>query len=176
MKKVLLAVMIMVICLSLVACSSTSQTEENVKEEVVNTQENSFLEEPEAEKESEEIDDMNEESETAQETIENMKFYSDDTKYVITLEDNTRGIYYHDGNKITGYEIRVTYESHEEAELAKEEFEKEEENEEEDIKSVRVEGNELIAEFGPGEYEDTTIEEIETAFELLKSVQENNQG
>lgn len=158
MKKIILMALAIVTCFALVACGKQEEEKNNnVETNVVDSQDTTNS----SNEIEENLDDV-------REAISGMELYSDDTKFVFEMEDNTKAIYYHDGNKITGYEIRVGYDSHELAELAKIEYEKEPD---ENAETVRVDGNTLVVEFGPAEYEETSLDEIKAAYSFFQILQ-----
>lgn len=162
MKKTILLILAIITCIFLVGCGEKNQEiVDNGETEVISNEETNKTLTPE---ETEKI--REEELENTKKTVESMELYSDDSKYVFKTDDNTTGIFYHNGNEITGYEIRVTYDSHELAEIAKAEYLKE--SEDEDIKSINVSGNELIVQYGPKEYEDLTLDAIKMTYSMFQ--------
>ena len=182
MKKVLLGVISIIVCFAMVGCGKKEKEEQennnvqensseistNVTTEENNTEENydDFTKEDWEKLQQIDEDYTNE----VKEGVSNITLSDDGNKYVFQQGDNVTGIYYHDGNNITGYEVRVKYDSNEEAELAKSTYQREEGD---NIKSIKVVGDEIVVTYSPEEYEGTTLEEIKQAYEVLKIIQEN---
>ena len=168
MKKVVLIVLAFSTMFLLMACGDKKEENEetnNVEsDEVIDIGEDTSKDNLVNEEKNND-EEFFEDIEQARETLNNLEMYSDDSKYIINVTDNTRGIYYHDGEKITGYEIRIEYDSAELAEQARQTYNQEDGD---NIKSIKVDGNELIVEFGPEEYEKTSLKDVEAAYSLIK--------
>ena len=188
MKKIMGVLVILSLCSFLVGCGEKQETTSNVETEPATQTQAQTIEdkvnvEPAtgAEVDTEEIEALMEEAKTneevaaqleeAQKAAEEIELYSDDTKYVFKPTSNSTGIFYHNGSEITGYEVRIDYETHELAELAKQQLELE--KEEDNIQSISVKGSELVVEYAPAEYEGTTLEEIQQAYATLQVLKEN---
>ncbi len=104
------------------------------------------------------------------ESVANVSLTDEGNKYVIKTNENTSATYYHDGQKITGYEIRITYANNEEAEIAKNSYAREEGD---NIESINVEGNDIIVKFTPEEYSDESLESIRQLYEAISVIQEH---
>ena len=162
MKKFLLLALSIFICICLVGCGSKKEEIlDNSKMDSNSEEQKTVLNET-----SKNNDTYDKEAEKTKEVVQDMELYSDDTKYVFKTDENTTGIFYHNGDKITGYEVRVDCKTQEVAELTKEEYLAE--SEDEDIKSINVEGNYLIVEYGPEEYKDLTLDAIKTTYSMFQ--------
>ncbi len=104
------------------------------------------------------------------ESVSDVSLTEEKDKYVIKQGDNMTGIYYHNGKDITGYEVRVSYDSHEEAELAKSEYVPEEGD---NIESIKVDGKDIVVKYSPDEYSDMSLEDVKQTYEMLKIIQGN---
>ena len=162
MRKFLLLALSIAICIFLVACGG--QKEEPLNNSKIST--NNDGQEAISNEASKNNSTYEEELEKTKEAVQEMELYSDDTKYVFKTDENTTGIFYHNGNEITGYEVRVECETHELAELAKAEYLSESEGE--DIKSVKTDGNYLIVDYGPEEYKDLTLDAIKMTYSMFQ--------
>lgn len=156
MMKKLLCIIALVLCIALVGCGNQE----------VKTGENENTNNNNSQTENEVITDVVEGTgENADNVVGDIEFYSDDTKYVIKYDDNTTATYYHDGKEISGYEIVVEYETEEEAKAAKLEYT---DYEEDDVESLTVVGNTLVAKYKKAAYEDMTLEELKQTIALLE--------
>lgn len=163
MKKGLLLILAIMICAFLVGCGGTAEVVDN--NDANNEQETTINE---TEKINETPLTYEEELENTKEALDGMELYSDDTKYVFKTDEDTTGIFYHNGNEITGYEVRVDCHTHELAEEAKTEYLAESAEEDEDIKDIRIDGSYLIVEYGPEEYKDLTLDAIKMTYSMFQ--------
>lgn len=166
MKKIVLSVLVILTCLSLVACGTQQEVkpvetpvssvtgQETSAPDVIATIENNVEEEP------------TETNGDATEAIDydNIDLYSDDTKMVFTVSDTVSGVYYHDGEKITGYEVYAKYDTPALAEAAKLTYDDSDEN----IESMTVKGNYLVVKYKESEYENQSLEELKQSFAILE--------
>ncbi len=185
MKKVLLGAIAIIVCFAMVGCGNKENEEKennnvqensskistNVTTEENNTEDNNTEDNNEdfTKEDWEKLQQIDEDyTNDIKESVSELTLTADNNKYEFQQGDNARGIYYHDGTNITGYEARVKYDSKEEAELAKNAYQKEEGD---NIESVKVVGNEIVVTYSPEEYEGTTLEEIKQSYDLLKIIQ-----
>ena len=126
-KRVLYGIIAMATMLSLAGCGSKEKAEETpVNETAVQTEQTvaATVEGTGEESMEELVEKIPEESVSEiQEQINSIEVTSDDNKIEFKQADNITGIYYHDGEKITGMETRINYESPELALAAKAEAE-----------------------------------------------------
>ena len=189
MKKIL-GTLVMIICLALTGCGTekTTPNESKNSDETTVKMQNMTINEDSNSNEVQENGVSNESSKITEEdlkdlqeyspeifeetknTVQNFELTSDDTKFVWKLDDDSTAIYYHDKTNITGYEVRIVYDSAEEAQLAKDSYT---DYEEDDVESITRDGSTLIVKYKPEVYEGTTLEEIEQSFSLIKMLQEN---
>ncbi len=165
MKK-LLILLALVLCLSLVGCGEKKENEDVRPVDEVETNSDE-----EIDYENMTFEDIinsipEEDRKEAQEALEDVKATSEDGKYIFTSSDNSQVIYYHDGTNITGYEIRVSYETKEEAELAQD---LPEITEDEEIESTRIDGTTLIIKYKPSAYEFTSLEDIQLTYSIMSA-------
>lgn len=168
MKKFLCVVSLIVVCFTFSGCGNKEKNENNSETKVISTQEenNNYS------NASISLDELSEMENYAPKAYDNVKevadsveLYSDDTKFVFKTNENTTGIYYHNGNDIIGYEVRVDYETSELANAAKLAYN---DYEEDDVESVSVNGKTLIVTFKKEAYQGTTLDEIKQAYSLLQ--------
>ena len=175
MKKFLLFAAI-VACISLIGCGQKEPEQSYEKsEEVVENQatekEYNNEETPSTEEAVNAFKQYApEEYESVKETANSIEVTSNGNMYSFNVADNATAIYHHDGEKITGYEVHVEYETAEDAQLAKNANDY---TDEDDVESITVDGSTIIVKFKPSAYEDTTLEDIQQTAELLKALQGN---
>ena len=176
MKKLLLFISI-VACISLVGCGK-EESKQNVEENKESVETQAKVEEKSSEESmstDELVDELKDlapdQYESAKEAVENVEVKSNNSTISFMIADTSEAIYYHDGEKITGYEIHIKYDTSEEANLAKTSYDLGEEDE--GIESVTVKGNTLIVKYNPSSYEDTSLEEIKQTASLINSLQNN---
>ncbi len=105
---------------------------------------------------------------SVKESLSGVSLTNDDDKYVVKLNDTAKGVYYHDGEKITGYEILVEFDSAANAELAKAKYLTSEKDD--SIESVSVDENKLVIKCSPSAYKDLTLNEVKSSYELLQKL------
>ena len=105
----------------------------------------------------------------AKENVKELEVSEEDNKIVFKQSDIMTAIYYHDGEKLTGYEAYIDYESPELAATAKAEAEADVESDQ--AESITVEGNRLHVVFKEEAYRDTSLDEVRQAVQLLQALQ-----
>jgi hypothetical protein len=109
--------------------------------------------------------DTNEESET------DLKLYSDDSKIVFNFNDLYYITYYHNGETITGLEYVYDYGSYETAKMYVDSYAiNDSYKQENNVKSIKQNGQYLIITFNESEYEDQTLESIKQTYSYLEQV------
>ena len=104
--------------------------------------------------------------ETNNSTEEELKLYSDDTKYVFELA-NTKYVFYYKGDEITAYHTYVDYESKETASTIFNTLKMEEYPE---AKKFYVKGKYIVFEWNESEYKDYKASELQTVYSYMKEV------
>ncbi len=174
MKKVILGIFAVIVCVSLVGCWNTQEikNEEPVIDNQTTTKTNTAVESANTEETARDLVESlpEEELNNVKEEVKDIGLASDDTKFVFKTDETTTGIFYHNGNEITGYEVRIEYESKEDAELAKASYT---DYEEDDVESLTVDGKTLIVKYKPEAYSDMTYEGIKQTYSILQVLQEN---
>lgn len=96
-------------------------------------------------------------------------FKSDDETIVFQDKDGlTQHIFKHDGDKITGMMSYIDYGSEDAAKLAAQSLSPEESGG--SIEKVYAEGTGVIVEYGPSEFEELTLEQVEMLYKDLEKV------
>ena len=159
MKKIFISLISLLLVLSLSGCGK-----ENIKED--NNLKVDQITEP--------ANDVSPIDETANSTSESSSgvsefkaLYSDQNKMVFEYTDNSKIVFYHNGTKITGYELYYNYEDAATASLAKETIKNDGTD---DIKEVRVEGTMLVVVYAENTYRDLSLEDVRTVYSYLKEV------
>ena len=180
-KRVLYGVLAVITIFSLVGCGKKEEVKSNNEETSksnVSLQEQQedelplvFDEEDELSPE-EAVEYLPEETiDDIQESLNNLELYSDDTKFVVKQDDHTTGIYYHNGDVVTGYEVYVEYATAEEAKLAAQGYQLTEDDE---IESFKVEGNKIHVTYKESLYEDISVEQLKQSFALIEALKEHD--
>ena len=162
MKKIFISIMSFLLVFSLTGCGKEKVNEEN--------NQNNFkeVESPKTTNDVEKVDETaNSSSENLSGVNEFKALYSDQNKMVFEYTDNSKIVFYHNGTKITGYELYYNYEDAATANLAKQTIKSEDS---EDIKDVRVEGSMIIVTYAESTYKDLTLEDVRTVYSYLKEV------
>ena len=107
-------------------------------------------------------------SDTASETTseEDVKLYSDNTKYVFEYT-NTKYVFYYSGDKITAYHTYVDYEN---ASTARAVYSALKLNDYEGLDKVSVKGKYLLFEWNESTYEDLSASELKTVYSYMKEL------
>ena len=112
----------------------------------------------------------NEVNDVDQNSSDIIELYSDDSKLVYRSTDNTDLVFYHEGEKITGYETYITYEDSAAATLALNLLDKEDES----IKNAYTRGKYLIVEYDESVYKDLTASAVRFAYGALRELKKDN--
>ena len=120
----------------------------------------------------EEIDDTNDvqDNDVTTETLEedDVKLYSDNTKYVFEYA-NTKYVFYYSGDKITAYQTYVNYESASTARAVRTALKKEDYP---GLKNVSIKGKYLIFDWDESTYEDMSASDLKTVYSYMKELKE----
>jgi len=99
---------------------------------------------------------------------EEVKLYSDNTKYVFEYV-NTKYVFYYSGDTITAYHTYVDYET---AASAKAVYSALKLGDYEDLDKVTQKGRYLVFEWNKRTYEDMTASDLRTAYSYMKELKE----
>lgn len=120
------------------------------------------------------IENQNNDNKNNEDSEENIKLYSDDTKLVFNFNGVYQIVYYYSDDKITGLEYYYNYGDSATAKYAvttlKSAYEQET-----NIKSVEQKGSYVIVKFTEKEYKDDTVEEIKQTYSYLEQIYENSE-
>ena len=152
MKKLLKIVLCIVVsCFFLTGCSLKNIVKGHIEKEF--------------QEGSEKIKEQMEESNSSSDE-EEIKLYSDNTKYVFEF-GSVRYVFYYKGDKITGQETYIDYGSSEMAEMAEKLLKTE------DLESVEkhyVKGKYLVLVYNKSAYENLTVSDIKDAYSYMSEV------
>lgn len=150
MKKFLLTLFVVFLALSLTACGSKTEGEENNEEEKEKTSE---------------VENKEEANEEEKEEADEYELYSDDTKMVFKRA-NAQLVFYYSGDKITAYHEYIDYGNAATANTVLSFLEKDE-----TIEKAYVQGKYLVIEYAKSEYENLTVKEVRDLYAALEAVQ-----
>ncbi len=188
MKKLLYGVLALVTVFALAGCkgketneptqtpettvteTTTSGTETSETPETSTQETKTSTEETGNENYEELVEQLPEEAlNKAKENVKELEVSEEDNKIVFKQSDIMTAIYYHDGEKLTGYEVYIDYESPELAAAAKAEAEADVEADQ--AESITIEGNRLHVVFKEEAYQDTSLDEVRQSVQLLQAIQ-----
>ena len=147
-KKILLSFLAMAFCFTLTGCGNSD------KEEVIDDTSNDI---------EETIENTNESG-----VEEELKLYSDDTKYVFQYGNITH-VFYYSGDTITAYHSYIDYGDNNTATLTNNLLSVDDLT---DIDKHYVKGKYIVFEHNKSQYEDMTVEELKTAYSYMQEVKE----
>ena len=151
-KKLLISILIVIFCFTLVGCG---KTKEESKETNTNASETT-------------TDNSNDSTNGSSSSDEEVKLYSDNTKYVFEFS-NTKYVFYYSGDKITAYHTYVDYNDSASAKAAYQLIKMEDYPE---VKNITLKGKYIVFEWAESEYEDLTASNIRTAYSYMKEVKQ----
>ena len=152
MKKKILSIIIICSILFIGACSNNNE-ESEVNNNNTNTNTNT-----------------NSESTNSNE-YSDIDLYSDDTK-IVFIEGNSKLVFYYEGNEITKHCVYIDYGDSYTANMALNLINNDEEDK--TIEKAYVQGKYLIVEYAKEEYENTTLEDVKTAYSILEQAKKGN--
>ena len=147
-KKILLGFLAMTFCFTLTGCGDSNKeeviddTSSNIEETIENTKESGVEEE--------------------------LKLYSDDTKYVFQYGNITH-VFYYSGDTITAYHSYIDYGDANTATLTNNLLSVEDLV---DVDKHYVKGKYIVFEHNKNQYEDMTVSELKTAYSYMKEIKE----
>lgn len=143
-KKIFISLLVFLLCFVMIGCGKT--TDENDNDDVLN----------------------NPETNNVTTLEDDVKLYSDNTKYVFEY-GNTKYVFYYSGDKITAYHTYVNYES---ASTAKAVYNALKLDDYEDLDKVSVKGKYLLFEWNKSTYEDLSASELKTVYSYMRELKE----
>ncbi len=178
-KLFLIGLISIVLCFALAGCGEQEKVEENINAQIdkimedilAEIDEENVIEEsdiaPETIVEPEDTELTTEPEEDSEEsTIKALGLYSNDTQ-IVFKEDDTYMVFTHNGDEITGYYAYVICENAELAQAAIDEFNQDRDD---DVKDVYLDGNKVVIEYEESVYEGLTVETVKLAYSFLQEV------
>lgn len=150
-KKIISILCLVLVCTTLTGCGLKSKIKEYVKSEL----------EEEVEKVEDQVND-NDNSETEDE----IKLYSDNTKYVFEL-GNIKHVFYYKGDKITGQHTYIDYNDNDTAKMAEKMLNF---DDLENVEKHYVKGKYLVIEYNKNAYENLTVQDVKEAYSYMEEV------
>ena len=144
MKKILLGTLAIIACLAMIGC----RKEKNTKTKNDKKSDNEIVEEN---------------------TVESFKpevLVSDDTRYVVRISKGADYTYFHEGEKITGFQIKMYYDNPTAAENAKKTLE-EDRVKNLNIDSIAIDGNNLIIRYNSSMYDNQSLSTLKMVYEYV---------
>ena len=139
MKKIISILLVTMFCLAMVGCGKVETDEDELDTKV------------------------NDSVETGNEEL---KLYSDNTKYVFEYT-NTKYVFYYSGDKITAYHTYVDYQT---AESARAVYQALKLGDYEDLDKVTQKGRYLLFEWNERTYEGLTASDLKTTYSYMKEL------
>lgn len=99
-------------------------------------------------------------------TDDDLKLYSDDTKYVFEM-GNTKYVFYYSGDKITAYHTYVDYNDVSNAKILFQQLKKEDYPE---VKDYYLKGKYIVFEWSESTYENLSASDLKTVYSYMKEV------
>lgn len=163
MKKLFTGILIVLVCIMVTACGSESL---NINDII--------------DKAGESIEDATDNvdgiinnatgSDSEDNTAEDFKLYSDDTKIVYNFAGVYLLVYYHDGVNITGEEYYYNYGNSEAAALGVAAL-KSQLQTTDNVESITQNGKYIVVKFSEEEYKDLTLEEVKATYSYLEMIE-----
>ena len=152
MKKILFGTLAIIICFAMVGCGNE---EKNVKTSDNTSTQNAV---------DNSVEENNEEE--IGEPFRPQVLVSDDTRYVVKISETAEYTYFHDGDVITGFQVKMYYSTPEAAVLAKKNIDEEKETNP-SIDSIAIDGSNLIVRYKSSMYDGQTLNTIKMVYEYV---------
>lgn len=146
MKKKIIIGTIIIMCFLLVGCGKSN---DDIEETIDNNQTNNVNTSGESNAKSEDI-----------------KLYSDNTKYVFEM-GNVKHVFYYSGEEITAYHAYLDYGDANTAQLSYNLLKAEDLD---DVDKYYVNGKYLVFEYNKSQYEDMKASDLKTAYSYMKEI------